>query len=80
MPFRAWPLILLIALVDTMGYVFVYAGLALENGEFAIVTSSAYSVVTIILARIFLREPVVRLQWLGVAIVIAGIGTLSATG
>ena len=80
MPLRAWPLILLIALVDTLGYVFVYAGLALENGEFAIVTSSAYSVVTIILARIFLREPVVPLQWLGVAIVIAGIGTLSATG
>ena len=36
--------------------------------------------VTILLARIILREPVVPLQWLGVAIVIAGIGTLSATG
>ena len=80
MPVRAWPLILLLALVDTLGYVFVYAGLAMENGEFAIVTSSAYSVVTIMLARIFLREQVVPLQWLGVAIVIAGIGTLSATG
>ncbi len=80
MPLSAWPLILLIALVDTLGYVFVYAGLSLENGEFAIVTSSAYSVVTILLARIFLREQVVPLQWLGVAIVIAGIGTLSATG
>ena len=80
MPVRGWPLILLLALVDTLGYVFVYAGLALENGEFAIVTSSAYSVVTIMLARIFLREQVVPLQWLGVAIVIAGIGTLSATG
>ena len=80
MPVRAWPLILLLALVDTLGYVFIYAGLAMENGEFAIVTSSAYSVVTIMLARIFLREQVVPLQWLGVAIVIAGIGTLSATG
>ena len=80
MPVSAWPLIVALALVDTLGYVFVYAGLALENGEFAIVTSSAYSVVTILLARIFLREQVVPLQWLGVAIVIAGIGTLSATG
>ena len=80
MPVRAWPLILLLAVADNVGYVFVYAGLALENGEFAIVTSSAYSVVTILLARIILREPVVPLQWLGVAIVIAGIGTLSATG
>ena len=80
MPLRAWPLILLLALMDALGYVFVYAGLAQENGEFAIVTSSAYSVVTILLARVFLREPVVPLQWLGVGIVIAGIGTLSATG
>ena len=79
-PVRVWPLVLLLAAVDTLGYVFVYAGLALENGEFAIVTSSAYSVVTILLARIFLREQVVPLQWLGVAIVIAGMGTLSATG
>ena len=79
-PVRVWPLVLLLATVDTLGYVFVYAGLALENGEFAIVTSSAYSVVTILLARIFLREQVVPLQWLGVAIVIAGMGTLSATG
>ena len=80
MPVRAWPLILLLAVADTLGYVFVYTGLSLENGEFAIVTSSAYSVVTILLARIILKEQVVPLQWLGVAIVIAGIGTLSATG
>ena len=80
MPVRSLPLVGALALMDTFGYVFVYAGLTLENGEFAIVTSSAYSVVTILLARIFLREQVVPLQWLGVAIVIAGIGTLSATG
>ena len=80
MPLRSWPLILLIALADSLGYAFMYAGLALEKGEFAIVTGSAYSVVTILLARIFLREQVVPLQWLGVAIVIAGIGTLSAAG
>ena len=80
MPLRAWPLILLLAATDLLGYIFVYSGLSLENGEFAIVTSSAYSVVTILLARVFLREPVVPLQWLGVGIVIAGIGTLSATG
>ena len=79
MPVSAWPLIALLALLDTLGYVFVYAGLSLENGEFAIVTSSAYSVVTILLARIFLREQVIPLQWLGVAVVIAGIGTLSTT-
>jgi len=80
MPLRGWPLILLIALLDTLAYALLYAGLALENGEFAMVTASAYSVVSILLARIILREPVVPLQWLGVAIVIAGIGTLSTTG
>ncbi len=80
MPLSAWPLILLITLMDTLAYVLLYAGLALENGEFAMVTGSAYSVVSILLARIILREPVMPLQWLGVAIVIAGIGTLSTTG
>ena len=80
MPLRGWPLILLIALLDTLAYALLYAGLALENGEFAMVTASAYSVVSILLARIILREPVVPLQWLGVALVIAGIGTLSTTG
>ena len=79
-PVKSWPLVGLLAVADTLGYIFVYAGLAMENGEFAIVTSSAYSVVTILLARIILKEQVVPLQWLGVAIVIAGIGTLSATG
>ena len=79
-PVRSWPLVGLLAVADTLGYIFVYAGLAMENGEFAIVTSSAYSVVTILLARIILKEQVVPLQWLGVAVVIAGIGTLSATG
>ena len=80
MPVKAWPLLGLLALMDTLGYVFVYGGLALEHGEFAIVTSSAYSVVTVLLAWAFLREQIVPLQWLGVAIVVAGIGTLSATG
>ncbi len=80
MPVRAWPLLGLLAVVDTLGYVLVYGGLTLEHGEFAIVTSSAYSVVAILLARVFLREQIAPLQWLGVAIVVAGIGTLSATG
>jgi drug/metabolite transporter (DMT)-like permease len=79
-PGKSWPLLALLAVLDTSGYVFVYGGLTLENGEYAIVTSSAYSVVTVILARIFLREPIAALQWLGVAIVAAGIATLSATG
>ena len=79
-PVKSWPLLGVLAVADTLGYIFVYAGLAMENGEFAIVTSSAYSVVTILLARIILKEQVVPLQWLGVAIVIAGIGTLSTTG
>ncbi len=80
MPVRIWPLVAFLALMDTLGYAFVYGGLSLENGEFAIVTSSAYSVVTVLLARVFLRERIVLLQWLGIAVVVAGIGTLSATG
>jgi drug/metabolite transporter (DMT)-like permease len=43
-----------------------------------VVIASAFSAVTILLARIFLREAVSRTQWLGIAIIIAGVMILSS--
>jgi len=74
---RLWPILIALSLLDTMGYLGVYLGLGYVNGEFAIVASSAYSVVAVILARIFLREPVNLAQWGGVALVVGGIALLS---
>lgn len=74
---RIWPILIALSVLDTMGYLGVYIGLGYANGEFAIIASSAYSVVAVILARIFLREPVNILQWAGVILVVGGIVLLS---
>ena len=74
---RLWPILIALSVLDTMGYLGVYIGLGYVNGEFAIVASSAYSVVAVVLARLFLREPVNIVQWGGVGLVVAGIALLS---
>ena len=74
---RLWPILIVLSLLDTMGYLGVYLGLGYVNGEFAIVASSAYAVVAVVLARIFLREPVNLAQWGGVLLVAGGIALLS---
>ena len=70
---RLWPILIVLSVLDSMGYLGVYIGLGYVNGEFAIVASSAYSVVAVVLARLFLREPVNIVQWGGVGLVVAGI-------
>ena len=69
-PARAWPILLAFGVLDTMGHLLLYTGLGLPNGEYAIVASVGYTVGTVVLARIFLREPVSPLQWGGVAMVV----------
>ncbi len=75
---RLWPILIALSVLDTMGYLGVYLGLGYVNGEFAIVASSAYAVVAVVLARIFLREPVSLVQWGGVVLVGGGIALLGA--
>jgi drug/metabolite transporter (DMT)-like permease len=80
LPRRSWPLLLSFALLDTLGHLLLYTGIARENGELAMVTSSAYVVITVILARVFLREPVSPRQWGGVVLVVGGIAVLAGFG
>jgi drug/metabolite transporter (DMT)-like permease len=79
-PRRAWPILVSFGVLDTLGHLLLYVGLGKEHGEYAIVASAAYVVVTVVLARLFLREPVSILQWSGVALVVGGVGTLAALG
>ena len=60
------PVLAAFGLLDTLGHLLLYIGLDLPHGEYAIVASVGYTVVTVVLARIFLREPVSPLQWGGV--------------
>ncbi len=80
LPVRAWPILAAFGFLDTLGHLLLYTGLGLPNGEYAIVASVGYTVVTVVLARIFLREPVSALQWGGVAMVVGGVGVLAAFG
>ena len=79
-PVRAWPVLAAFGVLDTTGHLLLYTGLGLPHGEFAIVASVGYTVVTVVLARIFLREPVSPLQWGGVGLVVSGVGLLAAFG
>ncbi|KRO86765.1 MAG: hypothetical protein ABR89_10940 [Rhodobacter sp. BACL10 MAG-120910-bin24] len=50
----------------------------LENAQYATIASSMFGVVTILLARHFLKELLKPGQWLGIFIVFAGISILAS--
>lgn len=79
-PLRAWPVLAAFGALDTLGHLFLFFGLETADGEYAIVASVAYTAVTVLLARVFLKEPVSALQWGGVAMVIAGVAILGMLG
>lgn len=79
-PRKAWLLLLLLGLLDTSGHAILYVGLSLPNGEFAIVASAAYTGVTTLIARLFLREPVSPVQWVGILAIIGGVAALAGLG
>jgi drug/metabolite transporter (DMT)-like permease len=69
----AWWLIIGVGILDTAAIIAGMLGLA--TGQVAIVSvlSSLYSVVTIVLAWLFLREKLHWSQWLGIIIILGGI-------
>jgi len=79
-PRRVWPVLAAFGVLDTLGHLFLFFGLDTTHGEYAIIASVAYTAVTVLLARIFLHEPVSKLQWAGVALTICGVAILGAFG
>lgn len=66
-------------LLDTFGYLFLYAsGIGVAAG-IATVISATFGLVTVLLARLLLRERIGARQWGGIALVFAGVAALSAT-
>lgn len=74
---KIWWLLILTGLMDTSAFVVNNAGLG--NGHVAVVSvlSSLYGAVTVLLARIVLREPMERSQWAGIALIFAGVVLVS---
>lgn len=74
---RWWLLLVLQGLLDTGAYLALFAGSHGAGSELAAVTASAFGAVTVLLARLFLREAMSWQQWGGVIMVFVGVGTLS---
>ncbi|MBC8267536.1 MAG: DMT family transporter [Rhodospirillaceae bacterium] len=77
-PFRWWPLIGLQGLLDGGAFMALVIGGGAVGGEVAAVVGSSFSAVTILLARWFLKEVMSGLQWVGIALIIVGVGVLLA--
>ena len=75
----SWWWILAVGAVDTLAFLSYTLGVN-SSGETGLVAvlSSLFSAVTILLARIFLRESLSWLQWAGVGLTLLGIGFVSA--
>ena len=75
---RSWlPFLLLLGLLDTSGYLALFAGSTGPHPEATAVAASTFGVVTVILARIVLRESITRIQWAAIALVFGGVAALA---
>ncbi|MFZ1468457.1 MAG: DMT family transporter [Paracoccaceae bacterium] len=67
-------------LLDALALALVTASARLPHPEYAAVAAALFGVLTIVLAWRFLGEKVAAVQWAGIAVVFAGIATLSLQG
>lgn len=76
-PVRWWPALGLQGLLDSGAYFALFAATAHPNAELAVVVSSGFSAVTVLLARFILREAMTAAQWLGIATIVGGVAMLA---
>ena len=76
-PMRWWPILTVQGMLDGGAYLAILYGGAGVDGQVTIVIGSCFSAVTVILARIILREAMTPWQWLGVMTIVAGVAWLS---
>jgi drug/metabolite transporter (DMT)-like permease len=80
LPLRWWPALALQGVLDTGAFLTLLYGSAGSGAALAPVASAPFALVTVVLARIFLREPIPALQWGGVAVVSVSVGVLAYSG
>ena len=80
MPLRWLPVLLVQGLLDGGAYLaLVHGGYDLE-GTLTIVVASSFSAITVILARLILKEAMTLFQWGGIALIVGGVIALSEVG
>jgi drug/metabolite transporter (DMT)-like permease len=78
LPVKWWPALTSQGLLDTAGYAALYQAAYGEGSGVAAVVASSYGALSTLLAWIILRERVNAMQWIGIALVFAGVAGLSA--
>ena len=76
-PFKWWAWLLLQGTLDFAGVLFLLLGSRGEYAEITAVVGSLFGAVTILLARVFLRESISTYQWLGIVVIFLGVICLS---
>lgn len=75
---RQWfPVLLLMGLLDVLALVLVVSAGKLEGSEYATVVASCFGAVTVVLAVIFLKERLTKLQLTGMVMILAGVVALT---
>ena len=77
LPVGWWPALALQGLLDIGGFAALLIGLAGTGAALAAVASAPFAVVTVLLARFFLKEGVPAKQWGGILIVVASVAVLA---
>jgi drug/metabolite transporter (DMT)-like permease len=70
---NVWWLLAVVGFVDTAAFVANNVGMGLGHVSIVSVLSSLYGAVTVLLGAIFVREPLRKTQWCGIALIFAGI-------
>lgn len=77
MPFQWWPVLTVQGILDATAYVSLLFGSQGMGAQITAVIGSSFSAVTVILAKIFLREPMSWKQWMGIGAIITGVIMIS---
>lgn len=76
-PLPWWPALAAQGVLDGTALVAVVAGSEGAGSAVTAVLASSFSAVTVVLARIFMREVMSGAQWLGIGLILFGVATLS---
>jgi uncharacterized membrane protein len=76
-PLKWWPFLGAQGLLDACGYIALFAGSLGQGRDVVAVVASTFGAVTVLLARVVLKERIRGVQWLGICLVFIGVVTLS---
>lgn len=74
---RALPLLITMGVADGIALYCVLSAGALQDPQYAAVTSSMFGLLTILLAWVFLKERMTLPQWMGCVVAFVGVGVLA---